>query len=78
MIDKEKPQIDPVTAEKLRAAMFKELESHSDFKPAPRIRRPALGWMNWEKHKRKLEHRRKAANRTARRTRRTQRAASRA
>ncbi len=78
MIYEEKPSLDPVLAGKLRKAIKAEAANREVFKPAPRIRRPWLGSLNWEHHKRKLESMRRAANKQARQTRKAQRRASRA
>jgi len=45
------------------------------FEPAPRVRHPWLGTLNWEGHKDRLAARRKAANKRARQTRKAQRRA---
>lgn len=45
------------------------------FVPAPRVRHPWLGTLNWKRHKDRLAARRKAANKRARQTRKAQRRA---
>ena len=76
MFEKDKPSLDPITAAKLREAMKDEAAKREAFKPAPRIRRPWLGTLNWERHKRKMERKRRAANKLARQTRKAQRGAA--
>ena len=75
------PKLDPITAQKLLDGMKEEADkrrARNAFKPRPRIHRPWLGALNWERHKKKLADKRRAANKVARQTRRAQRRASRA
>ena len=72
------PKLDPIAAQALLNDMRKEAEKRRHTTPYVRIRRPWLGTLNWERHKRKLANQRRAHNRMARQTRRAQRRASRA
>ena len=78
MYIKSGPNIDPITAQMLRDEMRLEKAKRNAFKPQARVRRPWQGTVNWEGHKRKLENKRRAANKVARQTRKAQRRASRA
>lgn len=46
------------------------------FEPAPRVRHPWLGTLNWKRHKDRLARKRRDANRRGKRTRKAQRRAS--
>lgn len=46
------------------------------FEPAPRVRQPWRGTLNWEKHKAKQAKKRRDANRRGKRTRKAQRRAT--
>lgn len=46
------------------------------FKPAPRVRQPWRGALNWKKHKARQAKKRRDANRRGKRTRKAQRRAS--
>ena len=72
------PKLDPITAQALLDGTRKEAAKRRHTTPYVRIRRPWLGTLNWERHKRKLANKRRAANKVARQTRRAQRRASRA
>ena len=78
MIEEKYTKLDPITAQRLLSDMRKKPAKRRHTTPYVRIRRPWLGTANWEKHKRKLANKRRAANKVARQTRRAQRRASRA
>ena len=69
---------DPILQQRLRNAIQKDAAERKPTTPYVRIRRPWLGTLNWERHKKKLARKRRAANRVARQTRKAQRRASRA
>ena len=54
----------------------KKAKEPKPFVPAPRVRHPWKGTLNWQRHKEKLAAKRKARNIAARRTRKAQRRAS--
>lgn len=77
MINEKAPKLDPIAAAQLRNAMMDDAKRRA-FTPRPRMRRPWLGTLNWERHKRKMANKRRAHNRMAHHTRTAQRRASRA
>lgn len=59
----------------IRAAQAVQAKGRAPYKPRPRVRRPWLGTLNWERHKAKQASKRKARNIQARKTRKAQRRA---
>ena len=69
---------DPILIQRLMKAIRKDGAERKFTTPYVRIRRPWLGTLNWERHKRRLANKRRSANKQARMTRKAQRRASRA
>lgn len=74
-MNEKEQKLDPMQAQMMLNAMRKESAKHRPTTPYVRIRRPWLGTLNWERHKRKLAAKRRAANKVARQTRKAQRRA---
>ena len=69
---------DPILLQRIRDSIRKKAAERRPTTPYVRIRRPWLGTLNWERHKKRLARKRRAANKLARQTRKAQRRASRA
>ena len=77
MVNEKAPRLAPIAAAQRRNAMMDDAKRRA-FTPRPRLRRPWLGALNWERHKRKLANKRRAHNQMAKQARKTQRRAARA
>lgn len=75
MITEKMTQQDRDIIEQIKAVQAMNAKGRKPFRPRPRVRRPWLGTLNWERHKAKLAKKRKARNIQARKTRKAQRRA---